>query len=180
VVLDAPPTGRITRFLNVNAEVAGLARMGPIRKQADSVMRLLRSDRTAIHLVTLLEEMPVQETVDAVAELRTSGLRTGGVIVNQVRRPLLDEPSLADASAGRLDPGEVVRGLKAAGIDADDALVTALATEAAAHAERVALEAQERQRLVALDRPTLELPVIPDATELSGLQELGRLLGGER
>src|SRR5205823_3013791 len=26
VVLDAPPTGRIARFLNVNAEVAGLAR----------------------------------------------------------------------------------------------------------------------------------------------------------
>ncbi|MBK5218123.1 MAG: AAA family ATPase, partial [Propionibacteriales bacterium] len=29
VVLDAPPTGRITRFLNVNTEVAGLAKVGP-------------------------------------------------------------------------------------------------------------------------------------------------------
>ena len=35
VVLDAPPTGRIARFLNVNAEVAGLAKVGPIRSQAD-------------------------------------------------------------------------------------------------------------------------------------------------
>ena len=34
VVLDAPPTGRITRFLNVNAEVAGLARVGPIKRRA--------------------------------------------------------------------------------------------------------------------------------------------------
>ena len=33
VVLDAPPTGRITRFLNVNAEVAGLARVGPVRRR---------------------------------------------------------------------------------------------------------------------------------------------------
>ena len=39
VVLDAPPTGRITRFLDVNAEVAGLAKVGPIRGQADSIMR---------------------------------------------------------------------------------------------------------------------------------------------
>ena len=38
VVLDAPPTGRITRFLDVNAEVAGLAKVGPIRGQADAIM----------------------------------------------------------------------------------------------------------------------------------------------
>ena len=62
VVLDAPPTGRITRFLDVNAEVAGLAQVGPIRSQADSITRLLHSPQTAVHLVTLLEEMPVQET----------------------------------------------------------------------------------------------------------------------
>jgi len=36
VVLDAPPTGRVVRFLNVNHEVADLARVGPIRSQADS------------------------------------------------------------------------------------------------------------------------------------------------
>ena len=30
VVLDAPPTGRITRFLNVNVQVADLAKVGPI------------------------------------------------------------------------------------------------------------------------------------------------------
>ena len=37
VVLDAPPTGRIAQFLGVNQELAGLARMGPIKNQADSV-----------------------------------------------------------------------------------------------------------------------------------------------
>ena len=49
VVLDAPPTGRITRFLSVNAEVAGLAKVGPIRGQADSIMALLdvTADRRA-------------------------------------------------------------------------------------------------------------------------------------
>ncbi len=41
VVMDAPPTGRIARFLNVNTEVAGLARTGPIRNQADDVMAVI-------------------------------------------------------------------------------------------------------------------------------------------
>ncbi len=31
VVLDAPPTGRITRFLNISQEVSGLAKVGPIK-----------------------------------------------------------------------------------------------------------------------------------------------------
>ena len=70
VVLDAPPTGRITQFLNVNSELAGLAKVGPIKNQADTVMTLFRSPRTAVHLVTVLEEMPVQETADGIAELR--------------------------------------------------------------------------------------------------------------
>src|SRR5438477_1605821 len=56
VVLDAPPTGRIARFLNVNSEVAGLARMGPVRQQAGRGMNLIRSRKTAVHLVTLREE----------------------------------------------------------------------------------------------------------------------------
>ncbi len=44
VVLDAPPTGRIGRFLNVNTEVAGIAKVGPVRNQATSIMKLLKSD----------------------------------------------------------------------------------------------------------------------------------------
>ena len=62
VVLDAPPTGRIGRFLNVTAETARLAKIGPIKTQSEGVAALLRSPMTSVHVVTLLEEMPVQET----------------------------------------------------------------------------------------------------------------------
>ncbi|MDT7538783.1 MAG: hypothetical protein QOI82_2368, partial [Actinomycetota bacterium] len=154
VVLDAPPTGRIARFLNVNSEVAGLARMGPVRQQADSVMNLLRSRQTAVHLVTLLEEMPVQETVDAVGELNDVGLPVGAVIVNMVREPILPADLLPEIAAGRIDTGDLARGLKAAGVDATDALLSALAGEAADHAGRVLLEQRERAVLRDLGRPT--------------------------
>ncbi|HZC39626.1 MAG TPA: ArsA-related P-loop ATPase [Streptosporangiaceae bacterium] len=77
VVLDAPPTGRIGQFLNVAGEISGLARVGPIRGHADTVQSVIASPQTAIHFVTLLEEMPVQETLDGLAELR--GLPQGGL-----------------------------------------------------------------------------------------------------
>jgi anion-transporting ArsA/GET3 family ATPase len=176
VVLDAPPTGRIARFLNVNSEVASLTRMGPVRNQADSVMKLLRSSKTAVHLVTVLEEMPVQETADGVAELQATGLPVGAILVNMVREPLLPEKMLPDAVSGRLDPADITRGLKAAGVDADKETVATLAAEAADHANRVCLEQQERGLLRDLDRPTYEFPLIADATELSGLQELAEQL----
>ncbi len=100
VVLDAPPTGRIAQFLNVHAAVAGLARIGPIRGQADSIMGLLRSSKTAVHLVTLLEDMPVTETEEAVAALRPTGISVQTVIENMVIATPLHDDQLRRASAG--------------------------------------------------------------------------------
>src|ERR1700691_5930311 len=37
VVMDAPPTGRISRFLDGRTEVSGLAQAGPIRTHGDTV-----------------------------------------------------------------------------------------------------------------------------------------------
>ena len=169
VVLDAPPTGRIARFLNVNAEVAGLARMGPVRQQADSVMNLIRSRRTAVHLVTVLEEMPVQETIDGVRELQAVDLPIGAVVVNMVREPLLTDDEIDAAVTGSLDRSELSQGLKAAGVDPEPALVDALATEVAEHGARVQLERRERTLLAELDRPTYELPMLTESVDLGCL-----------
>ena len=115
VVMDAPPTGRITRFLNVTAEVRELARTGPVRGQAESVVALLKSKQTAVHIATILEEMPVQETVDGAAELRAAGLPVGAVVVNMARTPLLDAAAQKAALAGKLDVG-LHRGRAQAGL----------------------------------------------------------------
>ncbi|GAC1443009.1 MAG: ArsA-related P-loop ATPase [Mycobacteriales bacterium] len=176
VVLDAPPTGRITRFLNISHEVSGLAKVGPIKSQSDNVMAVLQSPQTAVHLVTLLEEMPVQETLDGVAELTAAGLPVGGVVVNAVRDPLLPLADLAAAEAGTLDVATLAAGLKEAGLEADDALVTSLAEEAGEHAQRVALEERGRDSLASLQRPSYELPLLADAVDLGGLYRLAELL----
>jgi anion-transporting ArsA/GET3 family ATPase len=176
VVLDAPPTGRITRFLGVNAEVAGLAKVGPIRGQADAIMALLTSPQTAVHVVTLLEEMPVQETVDAVDELAAAGLPVGGIVVNGVREPLFKVADLAAAAKGRLPRDEVAAGLEAAGVGVRAGAVDALLAEVGEHAERVALEKAERRTLKALGRPTYELPLLSEGVDLGGLYGLAERL----
>lgn len=176
VVVDAPPTGRIARFLNVTADVAGLAKGGAIRAQADSVMNLLHSPKAAVHVVTVLEEMPVQETVDGVADLVAAGLPVGGVLVNMTRTPLLPADQLERAAAGELDIAALAAGLAAAAIDDGDDLVGVLAGEAAEHAGRVALEQAERVELAALHRPLVELPLLPDTVDLGGLYRLAETL----
>ena len=172
VVLDAPPTGRIARFLGVNSELAGLARVGPVKAQADMVMELFHSPRTAIHLVTVLEEMPVQETVEGIEELRRAGLPVGAVVVNMVRPQDLGPDPLTAAREGRLDAAEVAAELRSAGIEADGDLVAGLIEEARDHAVRRALEDSQRDAVTALDAPAYELPRLPGGVDLGGLYEL--------
>ncbi|MCF2529199.1 ArsA-related P-loop ATPase [Yinghuangia soli] len=174
VVMDAPPTGRISRFLNVNTEVAGLARFGPIHSQAEAVMRVLRSPETAVHLVTLLEEMPVQETVDGVAELRGTGLPVGGVVVNMARPPLQADDE--NDAGRRLTPELLDAGLRAAGVRPTKALVAALLGEADEHASRIVLETEERRTVRGLGLPVYELPLLPDGVDLGGLYRLAERL----
>jgi anion-transporting ArsA/GET3 family ATPase len=183
VVLDAPPTGRITRFLNVNDEVAGLARMGPIHNQAQTVMRVLKSPQTAVHLVTLLEEMPVQETMDGVAELRSAGLPVGAVIVNMVRPVLLEDAALAEvadlpaASRGKRRTA-VAKALSQAGLGGArrggvaERLVDPLLAQAYEHAERVVLEREQRAEIAGLGLPVRELELLGGGMDLGGLYRL--------
>ena len=172
VVLDAPPTGRIAQFLNVNNELAGLAKVGPIRSQADTVMTLLRSKRTAVHLVTVLEDMPVQETADGIDELRAARLPVGGVVVNMTRRAELDDEERDAAVSGELDRDAVAADLETVGIRPTEPLLDGLLTGAREHAERRELEDEQRKRISGLDVPTYELPRMTDGIDLGALYEL--------
>lgn len=160
VVMDAPPTGRITRFLNVNTEVGSLTRVGPIKNQADSVMRVMQSPETAVHMVTLLEEMPVQETIEGAVDLAATGLPVGSVFVNMLQTEELSDEALA--SADPVDSAEIREGLVAAGIpERKRGLVQALHQEAVDHAIRVHLQRRERERLEATGLPLIDLPDLP-------------------
>jgi anion-transporting ArsA/GET3 family ATPase len=152
VILDAPPTGRIAQFLNVHAAVAGLAKVGPIRNQADSIMRLLRSATTAVHFVTLLEDMPVTETEEAIAALRPTQVRIGTVIENMVTPTPLDLDQLHTAASGTV-------ALKVPGLTLKQN--QALASEFAIEAARTLQEQQRHDRLTALGLPLAQIAFDP-------------------
>ncbi len=172
VVLDAPPTGRIGRFLAVNRQIADLAKMGPIRHQADSITALLRSPACAVHIVTLPEEMPVQEVVDAVAELSADDLPIGAIIVNQSRDPLLDPEELDVLAAGEADRAAVAASLRRTGLPDDDATVTGLLAEGADHALRMQLEDEQYTVVEHLGRPVYAMPSLREGVDASGVRVL--------
>ncbi len=176
IVVDAPPTGRIARFLDVTKAVSDLAKGGPVHSQAEGVVKLLHSEQTAIHLVTLLEALPVQETLEAIEELAELELPIGSVIVNRNIPTHLDPRDLAKAAEGDVDADSVRAGLKKAGIILEDSDFAGLLTETIEHATMIAARSEIAQQLDAWEVPRLELPAIADGVDLGSLYELSESL----
>ncbi|MGD1255412.1 ArsA-related P-loop ATPase [Mycobacterium seoulense] len=176
VVVDAPPTGRIARFLDVTKAVSDLAKGGPVHSQSEGVVKLLHSDQTAIHLVTLLEALPVQETLEAIEELAEMELPIGSVIVNRNIASHLQPSDLAKAAEGDVDADSLRAGLQTAGIKLNDADFAGLLTETIEHATVIAARAEIAQQLDAWQVPRLELPAISDGVDLGSLYELSESL----
>ena len=66
ILVDAPATGHAMTFLSSAQGLLDAARSGPVRTQAADVVELLSDpDRCQVALVTLPEEMPVNEVVEA-------------------------------------------------------------------------------------------------------------------
>jgi anion-transporting ArsA/GET3 family ATPase len=176
IVVDSPPTGRIARFLDVTKAVSDLAKGGPVHSQADGVVKLLHSDQTAIHLVTLLEALPVQETLEAIEELAEMQLPIGSVIVNRNIPSYLQPADLAKAAEGDVDADSVRTGLEMSGITLNDNDFAGLLTETIEHATVIATRTEIAQQLDALKVPRLELPAISDGVDLGSLYELSESL----
>lgn len=176
IVVDSPPTGRIPRFLDVTKALSDLAKGGPVHSQSEGVVRLLHSEETAIHLVTLLEALPIQETIEAIEELEALGLPIGSVIVNRNIPPFLPPTDLAKAAEGDIDADAVRAGLSRTGITLSDGDFAGLLTETIEHATRIAARAESARQLEGLHVPRLDLPTIADGVDLGSLYELAEIL----
>ncbi|MGD9622449.1 MAG: ArsA-related P-loop ATPase [Mycolicibacterium sp.] len=176
VVVDSPPTGRIARFLDVTKAVSELAKGGPVHSQAEGVVRLLHSNVTTIHLVTLLEALPIQETIEAITELKQMELPIGSVIVNRNIPAYLAPDDLQSAAKGDLDAEAIRAGLAKAGIKLSESDFAGLLTETIQHATRIAARAESAEQLLEIDVARLELPALPDGVDLGSLYELAEAL----
>ncbi|HLK11772.1 MAG TPA: ArsA-related P-loop ATPase [Candidatus Binatia bacterium] len=106
VVVDAPATGHALQHLRMPQAARDTFGAGLVQREAARIAAFLRDPRaTAIHLVTVAEEMPVTEALEAHAELTGPlGLPLGWVVVNRLHRrrfaaALLDALRTAAAQA---------------------------------------------------------------------------------
>ena len=134
----------------------GIARIGPVHRQAEKIRSLLADpERTGYLAVTLPEETPVNETLELEAELeRVVGLPLDAVIVNSLRAD-----AFSDEDAGRM------RAALAADPDRGPApaLRAALAEHDRARTQRAHLERLRAGTPV----PVHTLPFLPDAGQAS-------------
>ena len=97
VVADGPPTGQIMSYLRASRVIASLVQTGRAREQADKMTNLLSAPDSSLIMVTLAEELPVTETLEALGELENERLiRLSALLVNRVVGPLgVSEATLA-------------------------------------------------------------------------------------
>lgn len=101
VIVDAPATGHGIAFLKTPRTFANIARVGPMHSQAVELDEMITDhDQTGAIVVSLPEEMPVNETATLEEELRESvGVSVDRVIMNAVypeRFESSEVPSMED------------------------------------------------------------------------------------
>ena len=176
VVVDAPPTGRIATFLDVTKAMAELAKGGPVASQSEGVVNLLHSPDTVIHLVTLLEALPVQETADAVADLSANDLTVATVIVNRANEGILSKDVRTAAADGVIDADAVRAGLERAGIELSDSDFEGLLRETVEHSATLTGQDESAATLDEVDIARLHIPALTDGVDRGALYQLAAIL----
>jgi len=89
IVLDAPATGHAKSLLRTPETVMAAMPAGPVRDHARDMHTLLTDPtRTALHIVTTPEEMPVNEALELERFARELGVGLGAAFLNQDVEPL--------------------------------------------------------------------------------------------
>ena len=148
VILDAPATGHGVTFFRLPKVIVDHVSVGNMHDEALDMWNLLTDPRrTAVHLVTLPEELPVQETLELPATLAGQlGLPMGALWLNQVPPAWGTEATRAAAAALPRPP--------------DGSPLSAAWTVARVRQSREAQAARYAAQLSALGMPMLRLPVM--------------------
>ncbi|MBI2890550.1 MAG: hypothetical protein HYY13_07160 [Nitrospirae bacterium] len=105
MILDAPSTGQCLEMLRVPGVVSDMVRVGPIMRETRAMEAFYKNpDESGILLITLLQEMPVNEVLQMSSDLtEKQGLPVDAVVINQivpVDEDILDEKARATCPEG--------------------------------------------------------------------------------
>ncbi len=142
VVVDAPSTGHAVQLLRTPAALLDTVPPGPLRRDAQWMRDLLVDPAvTALALVTLPEEMPVNEAIDLDQQVRDLlGIPRGALLVNAVPEPRFAAGEQERLAARQDDPPPLGPAARAADLQAR--------------------RAEQAARQVARARAAIDLPVL--------------------
>ncbi len=183
IILDAPAAGHMRTFLSAPLGLSDAVRVGPVRRQSDWLLEMLRDpSRTRVHLVTLPEEIPVSETLETSSALRERmGMEPGAAFVNAVYSRLFTdkEEALLEKLVAESKAASVVTEGKKVGLSLDEEDVDALLRYGRFLSARRAIQSRYLKTLVEkLEEPVMELPflfsaglALPDIENLADVIE---------
>jgi anion-transporting ArsA/GET3 family ATPase len=165
IIVDAPGAGHMLTFLSAPAGLSDAVRVGPLHRQSDWLVQMLRDPkRTRVHLVTLAEEMPVSETLETADALRGRlGIASGPVFANAIYSRLFspnEERAITGMPDGRL-PDELQQCAQEAGLSLDQEDESALIDYAHFLTARRGIQSSHLRALKrSLEEPIIELPFL--------------------
>jgi anion-transporting ArsA/GET3 family ATPase len=154
LVFDAPATGHAVQMMGIPRAILAAVPEGPLTRDAAKVKALLEDPtRTAVVIVTLAEEMPVNESVELAARFkRHCGLEPTCLIVNQL---------YPDRFHGSNAAARVLKALAAAdSVTADPVLAPMLSRSRHARERREMQDRYLMRLAIELPLPTLMLETI--------------------
>ena len=167
VVVDAPPTGRVHRFLNVTPAVSLVSPPGNVRAHAQRIAEVIRDSATRVHLVVNDDAAAMQEAMEAAASLTALGIGVGSFIHN---RHVPQWPNLPDVI-------EVEQILRSAGAEESAADIAQMLTHNAREVrEDSAASEHHVQTIVNAGYTVVNVPEVVAATVADLPMRLARLL----
>jgi anion-transporting ArsA/GET3 family ATPase len=158
VIVDAPATGHGIGFLQTPRTFAGIARMGPVHSQAQELDRFITDhDSTGVAIVSLPEELPVNESASLEETLRDEV----GMAVDRVYMNALYPERFSNDEASELE-----KALGEAGGPARAAVRAALSEYRRCRSQRAQLQRLKQavsvpvKTLPFIFKPSLDVPAL--------------------
>jgi anion-transporting ArsA/GET3 family ATPase len=182
IIVDAPAAGHMLTFLSAPMGLSDAVRVGPVRRQAEWLVQMLKDPkRTRVHLVTLPEEMPVSETLETAQALESKlGIDSGPVFANGLYTELFTGPEQVELvqmqAAGDHTP--LFEAADKVGLKLDDEDVNSLVGYARfLEARRTIQGTHLKQLRKGVDEPIVELPFLFSAgLELPDIETLADVI----
>jgi anion-transporting ArsA/GET3 family ATPase len=182
IVVDAPAAGHMLTFLSAPIGLADAVRVGPVRRQSDWLVQMLRDpSRCRVHFVTLAEEMPVTETLETAGVVRDRlKIEQGPVLANQIYSELLTDKEvriIEEADAKLIE--DLLLEARGVGLSLDGQELRALFNYAQFLNSRREIQLSYLKTLKSkTDKPVVELPflfsaglALPDIETLADVLE---------